>query len=75
MSGKSEFAHINYADWQVGAVYERMIKGDVVLLGRLVGKNLSGRTYDPKFVLTFELADGTQWQHLMQFDASYRIKC
>jgi len=42
------------------------------MLGRLVSKKLCGRTYDPDILLTFERVDGTKYQHVVEFDSSYR---
>jgi len=71
---KSGFAHIYYDDWQIGANYERMVKGKVIPLGRLIDKKYCGRVYDSDMVMTFERADGTQWEHMIEFDSSYRRK-
>jgi hypothetical protein len=68
----TKFEHIYYSDWLPGATYERKIKGGVVMLGRLVSKKLCGRTYDPDILLTFERVDGTKYQHVVEFDSSYR---
>ena len=67
-----KFEHIYYDNWQLGAIYERKVKSNVIMLGRLVNKSLTGRTYDPDIILTFERVDGTQYQHLVVFDSSYR---
>lgn len=73
MSSPPEFGHIYFDDWQVGKNYERKVKGVVMQLGRLVSKRLTGRTYDPDIVLTFEHQDGTQYEHMIEFDSSYRL--
>jgi len=67
-----KFEHIYYDNWYPGAIYEKKVKDGVIMLGRLVSKSLSGRVYDPDIVLTFERADGTTYQHLVEFDSSYR---
>jgi hypothetical protein len=72
MATTPKFNHIYYDDWQIGATYERRVKDGVISLGRLVSKGLTGRTYDPDIILTFERADGTRYQHLVEFDSSYR---
>ena len=71
-SAPNDFDHIYYDNWKNGAIYERKVKSGVVMLGRLVKKELSGRTYDPDIFLTFERIDGTTYRHRMDFDSSYR---
>ena len=68
----SKFEHIYFDDWQLGANYERKVKNGVVSLGKLVKKELCGRSYDPDISLTFESNDGATYQHTMEFDSSYR---
>jgi hypothetical protein len=67
-----KFEHIYYDNWQINATYERKVNNVVIMLGRLVSKNLRGRVYDQDIFLTFERDDGTTYQHVMEFDASYR---
>ncbi len=72
----NKYAHIYYDDWKPGSSYERRITDGkvikVIQLGKLVSKTLSGRTYDPDIVLIFEGLNGTQHQHVVEFDSSYR---
>ena len=67
------FGHIYYADWQYGATYERKTKNGIINLGKLVDKELTGRTYDQDIVLTFESTNGTKYTYTMVFDNSYRL--
>ncbi len=69
---KPNFGHIYYADWQIGANYERKVSSGIMYLGRLVSKRLTGRTYDPDIILIFESPNGTQYEHMIDFDHSYR---
>lgn len=69
----SNFHHIYFDDWQHGSVYERKTKDGVISMGKLVEKKLSGRTYDPDMLLTFERVDGTKYKHTVAFDSSYRL--
>lgn len=69
---EAKFQHIYYDDWQIGATYERKTKDGVVPLGQLIEKSLCGSPRDPDIKLTFQRADGTQYQHVMEFDSSYR---
>ena len=69
----SEFKHFYFSDWNIGAFYERKVKGEVIKLGRLVSKESRGRVYDKDMYLTFERADGTTYEHYVEFDSSYRL--
>lgn len=68
----SKFSHIYYDKWQIDATYERKVNCEVIILGRLVSKSLCGRAYDKDILLNFERDDGTTYQHVMEFDSSYR---
>jgi len=72
-SSENKFGHIYYDDWQIGATYERKTKDGVIYLGKLIKKELTGRTYDPDISLYFESPNGTQYNHIMDFDHSYRL--
>ena len=71
-SNGSKFEYICYDNWQIGAIYEKKTKDGIITLGRLVNKGLIGKFYDPVIVLTFERADGKQYQHLVLFNSNYR---
>ncbi len=67
----STFGHIYFDDWKVGSKCQRKVKGTVIEMGTVVAKELIGRVYDQDIQLTFE-KDGKQYQHVMDFDKSYR---
>jgi hypothetical protein len=69
----NKFTHIYFNDWEVGAMYERNVKGSIVQLGTLVSKELVGRPYDQDIKLTFN-NNGSETIHIMEFDQSYRKK-
>ena len=66
------FQHIYYDDWKIGSTYERKHGKNVIYLGKLLKKQIRGRTYDPDIFLIFERADGTSFEHMVEFDHSYR---
>jgi hypothetical protein len=67
------FGHIYYDDWQIGAVCHRKVKNEIQILGKVVAKELCGREYDPDIRITFERLDGTTYQHVVDFDNSYKL--
>ena len=71
-SKSSGFGHIYFDDWRIGAICHRMVEGEIEILGKVVAKELCGAPQDPDIRITFE-RDGKKYQHVMDFDRSYKL--
>ena len=67
------FGHIYFDDWQLGATCYRKLNGEIKNLGVVVSKELVGRVYDPDIKITFAQPEGRVYEHIIDFDSSYKL--
>ena len=86
MSYPTNFGHIYYENWIIGAkcqravnkvqlvewgVHDRQPDANIIEMGIVISKRLCGSPQDPDAEMTFE-KDGLRYTHIVEFDNSYR---
>jgi len=67
------FGHIYFDHWQIGATCYRKLKGEIKNLGVVVSKELVGRDYDFDIKITFSQPERRVYEHIIDFDSSYKL--
>jgi hypothetical protein len=69
-----EFRWIYFNEYEIGRKYEEKTKnGQIIVLGILENKELTGREYDPDMILTFKDENGNLNKIDVDFRSKYRI--
>lgn len=70
---KHQFTNYPFEEWKIGSNCYRYVNGEIQLLGKVVSKRMEGRPHDKETYITFERPDGTTYEHINEYDHSYKL--